>query len=396
MDRIVERLATITDHLVSFPTVASNPTALQGCVDWVRAFILTRAPRLHLRQFLSNGKPALLLSAGDMPPRVLCCGHLDVVEATQPSAYQAIPLGENRLQGRGVADMKGPVAALLDILVNDSLPGMGVLLTTDEEIGGQDGTAHVLQQLDWLPEVVILPDGGANMRLVTAQKGVLRLNVTATGRAAHGSRPWLGDNAIERLYRGYQSLLRAYPIPASESDWRVSITLSELHGGQAPNSVPWQATATLDVRFPATGPHAGETLFHDIQCRLQRHNVQAQIAKLSPAFELDLQHPCVARLQEVAQSLLQHPLPLSREAGASDAHYFAALGVPVLMFQPECADWHGAGEWINLESLATFRTLCAGFVKTLLGREKSARNIRTIAIAASTVETPATDHALTK
>jgi succinyl-diaminopimelate desuccinylase len=366
--RLVERLATTTDHLVAFPTVEHNTQALYGCVEWTRAHVYKHKPRLHVKTFQSNNKPSILFSAGTAPPRVLFFGHLDVVEAVHQSAFKTTQEGDLRLKGRGTADMKGPVAAMLDVMEQDAVAGIGLLLTTDEEVGGQDGIGHVLHSIDWRPEVVVLPDGGANMHLVVEQKGMLRVRLDAEGMAAHGSRPWLGDNAIERVYKAYQKLLRAYPTPRGEEDWRVSITLSELHGGLAPNAVPCKAAATLDIRYPQDVAGTAEGLLRDIQRRVKPLGVMATVLKRAPAYRLDDSAAPVRQLQHVAQCVRQRPLDLVREAGASDAHYFADDQVPVLMFQPECAEWHGANEWVNLESLAIFRTMCAAFAKSYLSR----------------------------
>ena len=370
MDKTEERLATIVERLVSFPTVASNPRDITSCIDWVRARVLMHSPRLDVRTFTSHEKPSVLFTAGKVPPRVLFCGHLDVVEA-QRQHFRASAIDETHMQGRGTADMKGPIAALIDIMATEPLSGVGLLLTTDEEIGGEDGTNHVLQQVGWRPEVVVLPDGGANMRLVTEQKGLLRLGLVAKGVAAHASRPWLGDNPIDHIYDSYKSLLQAYPVPVAEDDWRVSIAMTGIHAGVAPNSVPWHAEATLDIRYPASPLMPVSTLFAYIQRHLGRYKVAAHIISQGEGFQLDALSPFVQRLQEVSQVVRQEPLPLMREAGASDARFFAAEHVPVLMFQPECAGWHGDDEWIDMQSLATFRALCIGFARSLLGRDRA-------------------------
>ncbi len=378
IDMLVERLATTTEQLVSFPTVARDPAALQHCVEWTRAHMLKHAPRLHARTFVSNGKPSLLCYAGETLPRLLLSGHLDVVEAVHPGAFTATQDDSMHLRGRGTADMKGPVAALLDVMEHDPLPGLGLLLTTDEEIGGQDGTAYVLQQLpEWRPEVVVMPDGGANMRLVTEQKGVLRLRLEAEGVAAHGSRPWLGINAIDRVYAAYKKLLRKYPIPAGEEDWRVSITLSQLYGGDTVNAVPHKAEATLDIRFPQILDAAKLAL--SLRKLLAPLGVAAHVQKVSPAFRLDVEDPAVRQLQQAARDTYGQPLPEVREAGASDAHWYAPDDVPVLLFQPECAEWHGADEWVALPSLAMFRSTLATFTRAYLGRERATSRRRALA-----------------
>jgi succinyl-diaminopimelate desuccinylase len=367
MDGSIERLATITDHLVGFPTTADNAEAIHGCIDWVRAHLLARSPRLTVQRFIWHDKPSLLFTAGKNLPRVLFCGHLDVVEAPRQDDFRATPLDETRLRGRGTADMKGPVAALIDIMATEPQTGLGLLLTTDEEIGGEDGVGHFLENVGWRPDVVVMPDGGANMRLVTEQKGILRLRIVSGGKPVHSSRPWLGENAIEVLWRGYQALLRAYPTPADEEDWRVSIALTELHGGITPNTVPWQAEATLDIRFPGsitTGPQ----LFTAISRRLARYGITAHMVVHIPPFSIDPDAPQIDRLQAIARAMRLGPLPLVREAGASDARYFSQLGVPVLMFQPDCFGWHGTDEWVDLASLASFRALCAHTMRSMLAR----------------------------
>ncbi len=368
MDRSHERLATILDHLVSFPTVADNADAIHSCVDWVRASILTRSPRLSVQRFTSHDKPSLLFIAGKQPPRVLLCGHIDVVEAFRLDAYHATTSGDERMQGRGTADMKGPVAALIDIMESEPQSGLGLLLTADEEIGGEDGVGHFLRSVEWRPEVVIMPDGGANMRLVIEQKGILRLRIVASGTPSHSARPWLGESAIERLMRGYHALSKAYPMPADEDDWRVSIALTDLHAGIAQNVIPWQAEAILDIRYPASGPETGQHLASDITRRLARHQISTHVVMHAPTFTVCDDAPMVQRLQCVARALRLGPLPVAREAGASDARYFSQEGVPVLMFQPECRGWHTADEWVSLPSLAGFRTLCLHTARSLLAR----------------------------
>ncbi len=369
MDHLLkERLATITGHLVQFPTVGNNEEDITHCVNWVRTHILTRASRLHARQFQSGGKPSILFTAGDGPPRVLLCGHLDVVEAQDHLRdYTATQIDDRHLGGRGTADMKGPIAALIDIMETDAQSGLGLLLTTDEESGGEHGVGSVVQKLEAMPDVVILPDGGANMRLVTEQKGILRLKIVSEGVAAHGARPWLGVNSVVQLMRGYEGLLRAYPLPKSEDDWRTSITLSQIHGGITPNTVPWYAEAILDIRYPGSLITA-ESLYLDIKRRLARFHVQTHRLSQCDPYTLDMASPFVAQLQKIASSFPFSALAPSRESGASDARYFGNAGVPVLMFQPECAGWHSANERINLDSLADYRTLCTAFVRSLLQR----------------------------
>jgi succinyl-diaminopimelate desuccinylase len=202
------------------------------------------------------------------------------------------------------------------------------------------------------------------------QKGILRLRVIARGNAAHSSRPWLGDNAILRLTNAYADLLNHYPMPQSEDDWRISITLSELTGGISPNMVPHHAEGVLDIRYPFTNIDAGKQVFAEINAILSRHQLETRIISLSNGYHMDPDSLYPQRMQNVAKEILGKPLPTVREAGASDARHFAPEQVPVLIFQPECAGWHGEVEWVDLDSLATFRTMCLAYTRAILGRER--------------------------
>jgi|GEM_PF-228300 len=372
MEKLVERLATITHELVKYPSVEMYPTYINDCLECAKKRILMNQPLLEIKGFESRGKRSLLFYAGKNPPKVLMVAHLDVVDAPSQHDFSTSTIDEFRLRGRGTADMKGPAAAMIDIMATEPVTGLGLLLTTDEEIGGMDGVGHILDTISWRPDVVILPDGGANMRLITDQKGILRLRVVATGKSAHSSRPWIGDNAILHITNAYQSLLQAYPPPTQEDDPQPAITLSGILGGSSQNTIPWYAEGTLDIRFSDDQPKRFDLLKEDVQQHLARFGIAAHVIAKSPGFHLNAQSPFVAKLQDVATHIIKRPLPLSREAGASDARYFSNLDIPVLMFQPECAGWHSDDEWINLESLGSFRAICLNFARVVLGKEKLA------------------------
>src|SRR5690348_883167 len=156
----IERLAEIAAALVAFPTLADDGDALDRCLPWAVEYARSLVPDLRVQRYHSGGKSSALLWHGDTPPRMLLAGHLDVVAAAGPDAFTPRRDERGRLYGRGAADMKGPVAALLDLLTAERLPGLGLLLTTDEESGGEHGTLHVLERMETPPQVVLLPDGG--------------------------------------------------------------------------------------------------------------------------------------------------------------------------------------------------------------------------------------------
>ena len=70
-------------------------------------------------------------------------------------------------------------------------------------------------------------------------------------KSAHASQPFNGENAIVKLYQAYENLIKAYPLPKDNTEYKTSINLSSLNGGYQTNQVPDSATMKLDIRYIA-------------------------------------------------------------------------------------------------------------------------------------------------
>ncbi|MEF8854419.1 MAG: M20/M25/M40 family metallo-hydrolase, partial [Haloarculaceae archaeon] len=232
--------------------------------------------------------------------RVLCFdGHLDTVPY-DADEWAADPLGDrdgNRIYGRGATDMKGAVAAMLATarayVATDTTPPVTLLfaLVSDEETGGDAGLPAVLEgdhlaaqvDADLRPADACLigePTCEQGRHSVTvADRGSIWLTLSAEGEAAHGSRPMLGANAIDRLYGAVETLRERFGERRLDSDADVgpiveesveyyepimgadvarrlfeypTINLGTFEGGDAINSVPQSATAEIDIRLTAS------------------------------------------------------------------------------------------------------------------------------------------------
>ena len=76
--------------------------------------------------------------------------------------------------------------------------------------------------------------------------------MTAPGIAAHASRPFLGESAIERMFRFDRALTGRFPGPDKEGDWVISVAMTSIHAGTAPNRIPDECTAGFDCRYTET------------------------------------------------------------------------------------------------------------------------------------------------
>jgi succinyl-diaminopimelate desuccinylase len=190
-------------------------------------------------------------------------------------------------------------------------------------------------------------------------KGVLALGVEVTGTAAHGSAPWLGDNAILKAYDMFRRIetLR-FSRESSDLFDRPSINIARIVGGDAFNKVPDRCTMDIDIRFlPHQDP--GEILAEihalgdDVRIVKTFHRAPARVSRSNPYVR--------ALREAVSNSLDDEAVSVGRD-GASDAISFLEAGVPAVEFGPTGGGHHGPGEWVSIESLARYRQALRDFV----------------------------------
>ncbi len=258
--------------------------------------------------------------------------------------------------------MKGVVSAMMELIKDKEIrkTSTGLLLTTDEEIGGENGVGYLVKNNLVKTDCVIVPDGGENFKLILAEKGVLTVQILAEGRSVHGSRPWLGENAILKLIRLFEKINLSLPKLKPPAFWQPTVNLGMLQGGTAPNVVPGKAFMRLNFRFP-------EIKDEEIIIKLLDKEV-SKIKGLS--FEITSRgyplinkpnDPFLNRIRQCAQAEGIN-LNLIKEHGASDGRFFSQKGIPVIMFKPVCSDSHIDNEWIDLKSLETFSKILKRFL----------------------------------
>jgi succinyl-diaminopimelate desuccinylase len=192
-------------------------------------------------------------------------------------------------------------------------------------------------------------------------KGVLAARVEVVGTAAHGSTPWLGDNAILKAHDTFRRI-ETLPFSRESSDMfdRPSINLARIDGGDAFNKVPDTCTMDVDIRFlPNQDPG-------DILAQI-RAIPDLRIVKTftrAPAL-VSRRNPYVLALRDaVGRSIEGEALSVGRD-GASDAISFLEAGVPAVEFGPIGGGHHGPHEWVSISSLARYRRALGDFVRHL-------------------------------
>ncbi len=334
---------------IAFKTVGSDTDVKRKCLDWIQENFFSDT---HLPMYRGEvqGAPYLLLSHPQ--PSLMWFAHVDVVPGSE-SQFD-LRVDDDLAFGRGAKDMKGATLALLMAYRSFAMehgiaPPLSILLTSDEEVGGE--TIPALFRHGMLKDIPVgyTPDSGSQPFIVTEHKGVLWAGLTARGRGGHGSVPWDCENPIPLLAQAIEVLTKEFP-PVAEEEWRMTVAPTQMQGSAAPNQIPDTATATLDIRFPksvcATSLEALERVRQVLP-----EGCEARSVRAADPLYTDPNHPMVQTVKRIAEEVLGHAVELGREHGASDARYFDAHGVPAFIYGPRGDGLHSADEWVSIASL---------------------------------------------
>ena len=232
----------LTRELVS----RESPTFAEGPATGFMADLLERAGWNVTRQPVTPGRENLY--AYREPPAVVYSTHLDCVPPYMPFRED-----DEWLYGRGTCDAKGLAAAMVsaaDRLAERGERRIGLLFVVGEENGSDGALAAAALE----PKGRFLINGEpTENRLSIGQKGSLRIDLDAEGRAAHSAYPEEGVSAIAALLDTVERI-RRLPLPSDPLLGPSTLNIGTIQGGVAPNVIAPSATA--QVHFRTVGPTA--------------------------------------------------------------------------------------------------------------------------------------------
>ncbi|WP_226023822.1 M20 family metallopeptidase [Halomicrobium salinisoli] len=380
-------LVDLTLELLSVDT--SNPPGdTREAVDAIEAWLEPLAVETQ-RFAVDPAKPNLLATVpGETDRTLLFDGHLDTVpfDAEEWSYH---PLGErddDRIYGRGATDMKGAVAAMLVALRAYAESGTTPPVTlqfafvSDEEVGGDAGLPALLaaDRLDADACVIGEPTCEAGRHSVTvADRGSIWLTLEASGEAAHGSRPALGDNAVDRLYRAVETMRRRFgtrelgvssemaPIVEESVEYYAptmgeatardlfrypSINLGVLEGGEAINTVPQMARAEVDVRLTA-GVDTSDVLADVRDCVADCEGITIADVSWSVGTAEPIDSPLVEAVASTADDVTGERVYRRSATGGGDAKRLRNEGIPTVEFALGTDTVHAVDEYTTVDAL---------------------------------------------
>ena len=313
---------------------------------------------------------ATLNPKGPVKQRIFLAPHLDTVDIAEAS--QLLPREKDgRLYGRGACDTKGSVAAMLSALLTLAHGGPRPRHTeivfaglVDEEEG--QGGSRALAASGLRADLAIVGEP-TSLRVVTAHKGNLWLRLETHGKAAHGSRPELGRNAVHEMARVVDLLETRYAAQLRRRRHRLlghpTVNVGAIQGGVQPNIVPASCSIAVDRRLL---PGENETgVRRELQTLFRQNRLRASIANTKSApclpLETDDRLPLVRQFLKVARQT--KPLGVDYFC---DASVLGHAGIPSVVFGPgDIAQAHTADEWISLASLERARELLVNFLQSL-------------------------------
>jgi len=359
------RLVEITRDLILIRSTVDRPDEIDRCME----FVINHAEvgdSVTVHRYREENAPcAVLLPVEAVVPTVLLLAHLDVV-SLPPGREYGSTLRDGRIYGPGAGDMKGELAILLEVFraIHERYPGasLGLAVTSDEERGGAYGTRFLFEQVGLRCGTAIVPDSGSLNDIAVEEKGTLHARIVARGVAGHGSRPWLADNACDRI-AGALGKIRARfdAFHDGDSHWHPTCTFTVMETkNHVPNRIPDRAEVTCDIRFPA--PHTVAQMETAIEQLLDEQMdlevlVAAEPTHLAP-------DPLYLR---VTEEITGRPSRFIREHGGSDARYIARHGIPVIMTRPYVGNLHAYDEWVDIASMETLYRVYETYIIKKLG-----------------------------
>lgn len=320
-------------------------------------------------QPVAPGRPNAVgvLDGREPGPTVMFCGHLDTVGVPGMTDPFVPRVANGRLYGRGSQDMKGGVAAMIAAAaaVKDrwTRGRLIVACVVDEEFESIGADALVQR---WTADHAIVTEP-TDLRMALGHKGFAWIDVEAHGRAAHGSRPADGRDAIMRMGR----ILHALELldrtlqsqPESPLQGVASLHASIISGGHELSSYPDYCRLQMERR--TVSGESDEVVMGQVEAILSRLRLEdpefeaaARLVTSRPPYRVE---PTAPVAQALAAALSSRRLN-AEATGMSfwtDAAVLASAGIPSLLFGPGGAGLHSIEEYVVLDDVVTCRDVLA-------------------------------------
>ncbi|MBL8068392.1 MAG: succinyl-diaminopimelate desuccinylase [Armatimonadetes bacterium] len=365
----------LLESLIALPSVTPGDA---GCIDLLRGLLSREGFQTQI--FESNGLLSLYAYHGDGVPNICLSGHVDVVPPGPLDAWDTDPfhptVKDGVLYGRGAADMKSGVAAMVSAAVefvrqNPGHPGtVSLLFTSDEEDSSRHGAPYCLAHIDSGPTAALVGEPTSINHLgdefKVGRRGSLNGFLTFKGRQGHTAYAHLARNPVHEALP-FLAELAAHHWDAGHGPFPpTTLQIANINAGVgASNVTPGELTVQFNVRNNPATPL--EEIVETVQELLKKHGLDPSIAWDDSArpFLTDNAHLQEALVRSISE-VVGKPGHPSTSGGSSDARFFALAGIPVIEFGPLNATIHAANENIPVADLELLTSVYHRFLGNYL------------------------------
>lgn len=337
---------------------------------------------------ISDSRANLVAEIGEGAPVLGISGHMDVVSAGDEKKWTYDPFKltevDGKLYGRGSADMKSGLAALVLSMIDIHDQGLlthgkiRLLATAGEEIVGEGAKAfHDKGYMKDVDALVIAEP--SQDRIIYAHKGSMDIRVTSHGKASHSSMPQLGFNAISPLVKFVYKADEGFNKFNKNNDLLGNAIMNAtiFNGGNQVNSIPEHATSEFNIRtIPEHDNDQFISYFNEIlkQVATEETDIEIDTYMSRPPVYTTGQNKLIALAVEMGEKYLNTTLPTEASPGVTDASDLLVdkdENFSFIMYGPgTVSQAHQVDEHVDKEAYLTFVDLFTDFFPAYLNGSK--------------------------
>lgn len=315
---------------------------------------------------------------------LMFAGHTDVVPAGDESKwlyppYQPTIDSEGYLYGRGAADMKGGVSAMICaaedfIKQNPNHAGrIAFLLTSDEEADASDGTVKVVKELMERNENIdycIVGEPSSDKvigdQIKNGRRGSITANLTVHGIQGHVAYPHLADNPVHRFAPVLNELVNTEWDKGNQYFPPTSMQVANINGGTgAENVIPGDLIVQFNFRY--SSELTDEIIKQRVEQILQKHHLNYTMRwRLSGHPFLTKQGELTNTAQQVIKDVMNIDSQLSTSGGTSDGRFIAKMGCQVIELGVTNSTIHKVNERVHCDELIKLKQIYQNIIAQLL------------------------------
>ena len=365
-----QNILTLLDALLKIPSVSSDIAELEriiSCVEWY----FSNDTQAIVKRYVFNEKPSIVIQNFEgFEADIILNGHLDVVPPSDEGQFESYEK-DGKIYARGSWDMKSWVALMMVLMkevIETKFAGKKIclMITTDEELGWEDGVKKLVEFWYTAAECILIPDSGSVAEITIAHKWMIDITVEVRWKSGHSSRPWLGDNAIEKTMDLCRELKNTFEetdkLTSQNEYWGATVAMTQISWGTATNVIPDSVNAHFNIRITETYKDV-QKLMTDISNIVQSYDAEISDMKYGSLVHTPEDSAVIQKYLFTAQKTLWlHTIVLNREHWATDGRYFADIWVPVILHRPDTDYIHTKGEYVVKQAIFDIYDVYRAFI----------------------------------